>query len=164
MSIDGPGEDWVMWSVYPPVPGKPSRWWVRWRLRITDRFRRDRDWPALSVAPDGRGTLIREAMAADLDDYYSGLDFQTWWDPKPPRPEPSDGWVWCSFTDPSLPEGERFLGAVVTTAAKWAMGLSLFDLNPGGEMVMVPIPAEHLDKVPPEFRDRILNREEAESL
>lgn len=29
---------------------------------------------------------------------------------------------------------------------------------------MVPIPADKLHKVPPEYRDRILTREEAESL
>lgn len=74
---------------------------------------------------------------------------------------PVEGWVWVSFADPDLPEGQQFLGVVVTEKARWPM-LGLFGLNPGGEMAVADIPEEHLP--PPEFRNRILTREEAESL
>lgn len=123
MSDDLPqfGDTWMMWSMYPPGRSPRPKGWRKWWLWLRDRFRRSDgyDWPVTPTS-SGRGILHREAIQAELDDFYNGVP------PYTARPDPSEGWVWCSFTDPSLPEGERFLGVVVTTAAKWAMGLGMW--------------------------------------
>ena len=75
-------------------------------------------------------------------------------------------WYYISFADGTLPKGTQFLGAVVvegygvSTAIQRAHELGI---NPGGEALTaawpdhVPLPAEG-------FRNRLLNRAEAEGL
>lgn len=72
-------------------------------------------------------------------------------------------WIWASFCDPDLPEGSQFLGVVIapgTDMRAFTNALSLLGLDPGGDMVAIHIPPEHLP--PEEYRMRLLNREEAE--
>lgn len=74
---------------------------------------------------------------------------------------------WLSFVDPFGPEGDRFLGVVVTEAAcfenavrgAWSKGI-----NPGGEVLGLPLPDEQAVVVPPEYRERLLCRADAEAL
>lgn len=70
---------------------------------------------------------------------------------------------WLSFADPDRRKG--FLGAVITDAEIDILAvMKTHDLgiNPSGEVAIAPIPAEMEDQFPPEFRDRLLSREEAE--
>jgi hypothetical protein len=72
-------------------------------------------------------------------------------------------WWWLSFVDPDRPEGDRFLGVSIVeannevTAASRAHELGC---NPGGEIALCPIPSDHVPG--PEYRDRLLTRDEAE--
>jgi hypothetical protein len=77
------------------------------------------------------------------------------------------GWVWVSFVDPDRPEGERFLGVVIAPGSTDLIALtaqSLWEcgLNPGGGVAMINLAPEHVP--PPEYRLRLLSKEEAESL
>lgn len=68
-------------------------------------------------------------------------------------------WFWLSFADGTLPRGSQFLGAAVVAAhdlpgairVAWALGI-----NPGGEVQIAEI--ENLP--PPEYRERLLSREQ----
>ncbi len=71
-------------------------------------------------------------------------------------------WWWLSFADGSLPTGQQFLGACLVQARGF-LGATLvarmMGLNPGGEVKGVgPIPADIV--IPPEWTQRLLNREE----
>lgn len=74
-------------------------------------------------------------------------------------------WWWLSFTDADLPEGSQFLGVAVVEARGLAWAITVahgLGINPGGDVMAIEIPDEH---VPPEsFRNRLLDRAEAESL
>lgn len=79
--------------------------------------------------------------------------------------QPVLNWVWLSFTDDELPEGEQFLGVVVcpgtlehietTIAFLWKMGL-----NPGGQVMVIEMPAEHMP--PAKYLWRLLDKAEAD--
>lgn len=66
-------------------------------------------------------------------------------------------WVWLSFCDPTLPDGEQFIGVAVVRGANvlqavnnaWRLGA-----NPGGEVLGSPMPRR---AVPPKpLRNRLL--------
>lgn len=74
-----------------------------------------------------------------------------------------EGWWWLSFCDPDKPEGEQFLGVCIVHGGgggeaiqnAWTIGC-----NPGGEVMSIPIPEQH---VPDEqYRRRLLSKEELE--
>lgn len=72
---------------------------------------------------------------------------------------------WMSFADPDLPEGSQFLGVVIIRAENIAAAITLSHangLNPGGEIEILEMP----DNVapPPEWMDRLLDRDAAERL
>lgn len=72
------------------------------------------------------------------------------------------GWWWLSFIDPRKPEGERFLGvAIVEGYGIATAALNAVDLkcNPGGEVAGCRIDA---DAVPAKFRNRLLDKREAQ--
>lgn len=68
---------------------------------------------------------------------------------------------WCSFA------GEEFNGVVITTGTD-PIGLASkahrLGINPGGEMLSFEIPDEYVKKIPPEYRDKLLNRNQLEGL
>ena len=70
-------------------------------------------------------------------------------------------WMWLSFADGSLPEGEQFLGVAIVEAGgvmEAAMVAKVHGINPGGEVKAIDIPPEH---VPDEqYRYRLMSREE----
>jgi hypothetical protein len=75
---------------------------------------------------------------------------------------------WLSFCDPNKPTGTQFLGALALEVPEeiknpvqyaWLRGL-----NPGGEVMFMEIPVGKYKDFPPEFRNRLLTREEAEAL
>lgn len=87
-------------------------------------------------------------------------------------------WFWLSFVDPDLPEGEQFLGVVVIGVNEISCALAEKDprfknsafplavgyahtqrLNPGGEVKGYEI-TDDIEKVAPEFRNRLLSAEE----
>jgi hypothetical protein len=78
---------------------------------------------------------------------------------------PDDPLWWLSFCDPSLPEGTQFLGVVITQAPDFAAAVTrthMAGVNPGGEVQGAgPLPARFID---PEWRDRLLTKDEAESI
>lgn len=73
-------------------------------------------------------------------------------------------WWWLSFVDPHKPEGERFLGVIITMAGGiseatqklWDMGI-----NPGGEVKAYPYPDD--EEPPPEqYRNKLLSKAQLE--
>lgn len=82
------------------------------------------------------------------------------------RSHPRHGLWWLSFTDPARPLGSQFLGVAIVEAIghsdavtkAWTLGV-----NPGGEVASFGDPLS-LDAIAPEWRNRLLTREEAESI
>jgi hypothetical protein len=80
-------------------------------------------------------------------------------------PAADDPLWWLSFADPEKPQGQQFLGGLITQARtfpaaltrSWAIGV-----NPGGEVAYRgPIPASYIG---PQWRDRLLTKEEVMSV
>ena len=72
------------------------------------------------------------------------------------------GWWWLSFVDP---ERDKFLGVAVVEAhgvTTATLAAHLLGVNPGGQVMGIAIPAEHVPPV--EFRNRLLTKAEAEAL
>ena len=73
---------------------------------------------------------------------------------------------WLSFVDPERPEGKRFLGGTIVAARDekgaieeaWRRGV-----NPGGEVMIVAIPAGKLSKMRPDWFNRLVSEEEIEA-
>lgn len=62
---------------------------------------------------------------------------------------------------------EGFRGVVIQIARGYAHAIQRaheLGINPGGEVQGIPIPPKELDKVPPEFMDRLLSREDIKSI
>lgn len=79
--------------------------------------------------------------------------------------DPRPSLWWLSFIDPTRPQGERLLGVVVVHDIGPMLAVNkAYDLgvNPGGEVVIMPLPPEF--DVPPEYRHRLLDRTAAERL
>ena len=78
---------------------------------------------------------------------------------------PQPGLWWLSFADPDLPAGTQFLGVCIVEAdgpVSAVAQASLLGINPGGEVgIAGPAP---LDVWGPEYRNRLLDRAEAETL
>lgn len=78
---------------------------------------------------------------------------------------PEPGLWWLSFTDPSRPKGDQFLGVAVVEAIGHHHALRqthILGINPGGEVAgWGPIP---VGSVATEWRNRLLSRDEAEAL
>lgn len=74
-------------------------------------------------------------------------------------------WWWLSFCDARLPKGLQFLGVALVEVASmdqvvpeaWRLGI-----NPGGEVQFLQLPSGV--EPPPEFRNRLLTKAEAERL
>jgi hypothetical protein len=68
----------------------------------------------------------------------------------------SKQWWWLSYAD------EEFKGAVIVNGDTFmiaSLNASLQGINPGGECAGFEIPDEVLDKFPPEFRNRLLDKD-----
>lgn len=77
--------------------------------------------------------------------------------------DPFVGWMWLSFADPHLPKGEQFLGVAIVPGAnvvQAAVNAGLLCCNPGGEVLGVEIPEEHLPA--PALRGRLLSKADLE--
>jgi hypothetical protein len=75
-------------------------------------------------------------------------------------------WWWLSFCDPSLPEGDQFLGACIVQAKGFllaTMRARMLGCNPGGECQGVG-PMEELPPALANATDRLLSRAECEEL
>jgi hypothetical protein len=74
---------------------------------------------------------------------------------------------WLSFCDPDKPEGSQFLGVALVEgsdavdAVKQAHRLQC---NPGGEVCGVPAPDAIATRIAPEWRDRLLSKQETIAL
>lgn len=76
-----------------------------------------------------------------------------------------EDWFYLSFVDPSRPKGDKFIGGcyvqavgeIFAVSEAWRLGI-----NPGGEVGILLVPPEHVP--PPEFRERLLTREEVRNL
>ncbi len=72
---------------------------------------------------------------------------------------------WLSFCDPERPKGEQFLGVAIVeatdivSAAQVAYALGC---NPGGEIRGFPISEKHWAATGPEWRGRLLTKEEVQ--
>jgi hypothetical protein len=80
-------------------------------------------------------------------------------------PGPGNPLWWLSFCDPDLPEGSQFLGAAIVQAPTLAAAITrshVAGCNPGGE-VQVAGPLA-VDSIGPEWRDRLLTKDEALSI
>lgn len=73
-------------------------------------------------------------------------------------------WVWLSFGDATLPEGSQSLGIAIVqgwtlydaAANAWAN-----DCNPGGEVMMFPLPPQFVPAA--EYRNRLLTDPEEQA-
>lgn len=78
------------------------------------------------------------------------------------------GLVWLSFEDPKRPCGSQFLGAAIVRARSVieAVGVAhALGCNPGGRVVGHPVEyADGIDPIPPEYIERLLTRDEVDSL
>ena len=91
------------------------------------------------------------------------------------EPAPDDPLWWLSFCDTEKakrtprrkrkPGGPAFLGVVITQAPNLAAAITrshTLGVNPGGEIgIKGPIPVRYIG---PEWRDRLLTRDEAQSI
>lgn len=71
---------------------------------------------------------------------------------------------WLSFADGNLPKGAQFLGVVIVDAPDFlgaVMRTHALGINPGGEVVGVPVPPG--GRLPSDCKDRLLTRAEAEA-
>lgn len=73
------------------------------------------------------------------------------------------GWWWLSFADGNLPEGEQFLGVAIVPGGgimEAVLNAKFLGCNPGGEVMGIQIPDEH---VPHErYRHRLLSKQDLE--
>lgn len=72
---------------------------------------------------------------------------------------------WLSFCDPSRPPGAQFLGVAIVDATHFTEALKvtwILKCNPGGEVEGFPLPA--WAKVPAEWKERLLTKEECKRL
>lgn len=71
--------------------------------------------------------------------------------------------IWLSFCDKDKPQGQQFLGVIITRAVDCRQAIAdtwLLGINPGGEVAMAEIPAEM--PIQPHLFDRLLSRQELE--
>lgn len=76
----------------------------------------------------------------------------------------TERWWWLSFADPNKPEGEQFLGVIITLAGGigeatqklWDMGI-----NPGGEVKAYPYP-DDVEPPPEHCRNKLLSKADLE--
>lgn len=71
--------------------------------------------------------------------------------------------MWLSFCDTDKPQGQQFLGVIITKALDFRQAVAdtwLLQINPGGEVSMYDIP----DEIPirPQIFDKLLSRQELE--
>jgi hypothetical protein len=74
-------------------------------------------------------------------------------------------WFYFSFCDTDKPEGTQFLGALILKGSGWGSaleGASILGLNPGGEVMSLPIRYTDADAEP--WAYRLLTAAEAEHL
>ncbi len=73
---------------------------------------------------------------------------------------------WISYADGTLPEGQQFLGVVITKCQGVIDASSKthrLGINPGGEMLSMEIPEQVAAHIPAKYFARLLSREEAEA-
>lgn len=70
---------------------------------------------------------------------------------------------WLSFCDPDKPKGSLFLGVIIVEAVDFVDAhckTQFLGINPGGEIQGIDI-TENAHKVKPEYKNRLLSKEEA---
>lgn len=73
---------------------------------------------------------------------------------------------YMSFVDNHRPAGDQFVGALLLEADSLEEAITaswLLELNPGGEIAAVEIPAA-VGRIPDSFMNRLLTKAEAEAL
>lgn len=79
------------------------------------------------------------------------------------RANPQEGLWWLSFTDPSRPVGDQFLGVAIVYAPGNVHAIQMahfLGINPGGQVsAWGPL---HVDSITPSFLNRLLTKEEAQ--
>lgn len=74
---------------------------------------------------------------------------------------------WLSFCSEELPHGEDFLGASIVRATSDLAAVMVAHregCNPGGQVMMLEVPADVDPLIGDEWRSRLLTREECETL
>ena len=88
----------------------------------------------------------RHPLAVVLEEAAAG-DVEQWW--------------WLSFADPERPEGTQFLGVAIVQAPGIVSAAAVahrLNINPGGEVAGIPIPAEQVPA--DQYRNRLLTKQE----
>lgn len=70
---------------------------------------------------------------------------------------------WLSFADPKRPKGTQFLGAAIVEASTFDLAIREAwhrGVNPGGEVQGIAIDKADADRVPREWVNRLLNRQQ----
>lgn len=76
-------------------------------------------------------------------------------------------WWWLSFADGKRPRGDQFLGACLVQASDGIDAVRTthrMGLNPGGEVLFLPVESAKVDRVPERYRNRLLTRAECEQM
>ncbi len=75
-------------------------------------------------------------------------------------------WWWLSFADKDKAPGTQFLGAVIIEGSCFLNATHrahMLNINPGGEVMCMPIPDDKLHNFPENMRNRLLSEPEARS-
>ena len=76
---------------------------------------------------------------------------------------PSSPWQWVSFVDPDAPEGEKFIGVAIIRADNVVHAAIIaheLGINPGGEVMALPVP-ERFGDPPPEWDHKLIRDRDA---
>ncbi len=76
-------------------------------------------------------------------------------------------WWWLSFADGRFPKGSQFLGSAIVPGTSIFVAASVARearINPGGEVLGLPIPAEVLVMIDDKHRFKLLSRAESEAV
>ena len=69
---------------------------------------------------------------------------------------------WLSFCDTDLPEGQKFLGCVITRACTIVMALEkahILGINPGGEVGFIEVPKKFASHIHENDYDKLMSKE-----
>lgn len=108
---------------------------------------------------------MRKTLGSDHPDTREAFDARLTEALEAEMGAPEPGLWWLSFTDPSRPAGSRFLGVAIVEAIGSLAAITtthVLGINPGGQVAAWgPSP---VDTFGPEWQNRLLTREEAESI
>jgi hypothetical protein len=73
-------------------------------------------------------------------------------------------YIWLSFADADLPEGQQFLGAAIIKASNFVEAVKvahILGINPGGEVMSLEVPEDV--EIPEKWVERLLTIEECKA-